>query len=108
MSSSGPEKLVSLRLAGAGPRASSAGCASPGPAVYLETYGCQMNVADSDLVLGLLGQAGYRRVERPEQAEVVILNTCAVRERAEERVLARANELASLKRRRPDLLLAVR
>ncbi len=78
-----------------------------GARVYLETYGCQMNVADSDLLLGVLGQAGYTRAERPEDADVLVLNTCAVREKAEERVLARANELASHKRRRSDVVLAV-
>ena len=78
-----------------------------GPAVYLETYGCQMNVADSDLLLGILATAGYRRADSPEEAALLVLNTCAVREKAEERVLARANELAAHKRRRPGVVLAV-
>ncbi|HLU65891.1 MAG TPA: tRNA (N6-isopentenyl adenosine(37)-C2)-methylthiotransferase MiaB [Kofleriaceae bacterium] len=81
--------------------------AGDGPRVYVETYGCQMNVADSDLLIGILGSAGYRRADTPEQADVLVLNTCAVRERAEERVLARASELGSLKRRRPGTVLAV-
>src|SRR6266545_3584488 len=75
--------------------------------VYIETYGCQMNVADSDLLLGVLADAGYGRAERPEDAQVLVLNTCAVREKAEEKVLARANELASIKRRRSGAVLAV-
>jgi tRNA-2-methylthio-N6-dimethylallyladenosine synthase len=66
-----------------------------------------MNVADSDLLLGVLGEAGFRRADAADQADVVILNTCAVREKAEERVLARANELSALKRGRSDLVLAV-
>ena len=78
-----------------------------GARVYVETYGCQMNVADSDLLLGILADAGYRRAERPDEAELLVLNTCAVREKAEERVLARANELGALKRRRPGVVLAV-
>ena len=81
--------------------------AAAGPRVYIETYGCQMNVADSDLLLGILADAGYRRAERPDDAQLLVLNTCAVREKAEERVLARANELGALKRRRPGVVLAV-
>src|SRR5262245_59191926 len=78
-----------------------------GVAVYLETHGCQMNVADSDLLVGILAGAGYRRVERPDDAEVIVVNTCAVREKAETKVLARAHELGALKRRRPDLVLSI-
>jgi tRNA-2-methylthio-N6-dimethylallyladenosine synthase len=78
-----------------------------GTAVYIETYGCQMNVADSDLLLAILGEAGYRRAERPDDAQLLVLNTCAIREKAEERVLARANELAAHKRRRDGVVLAV-
>ena len=81
--------------------------ADGGPAVYVETYGCQMNVADTDLLIGILAGAGYRRAETPEEAALLVLNTCAVREKAEERVLARANELAAHKRRRPGVVLAV-
>jgi tRNA-2-methylthio-N6-dimethylallyladenosine synthase len=80
---------------------------SSAPAVYIETYGCQMNVADSDLLVGILGGAGYRRAETPDRADLLVLNTCAVREKAEERVLARANELAVHKRRRSGVVLAV-
>jgi tRNA-2-methylthio-N6-dimethylallyladenosine synthase len=81
--------------------------AEGGARVYVETYGCQMNVADSDLLLGILGEAGYRRTDRADEAELLVLNTCAIREKAEERVLARASELAALKRRRPGVVLAV-
>ena len=67
------------------------------PTVYVETYGCQMNVADTDMMLGLLAQAGYARTEDPSGADVILINTCAVRERAVERVRARASVLAQLK-----------
>src|SRR5262249_20615584 len=77
-----------------------------GPRVYIETYGCQMNVADSDLLGGILAGAGYARAERADDADVVVVNTCAVREKAEERVTARVAELAALKRKRPGLTLA--
>jgi tRNA-2-methylthio-N6-dimethylallyladenosine synthase len=77
------------------------------PAVYVETYGCQMNVADSQLVMGILRRAGYQRVEQPDQADVILLNTCAIREHAEERVLGRLSDLARLRNRRPELKLGL-
>jgi tRNA-2-methylthio-N6-dimethylallyladenosine synthase len=77
------------------------------PRVYIETYGCQMNVADSDLLGGILAGAGYGRAERAEDADVVLVNTCAVREKAEERVFARAAELGALKRKRPGMILGI-
>src|SRR5438094_9392021 len=77
------------------------------PTVYIETYGCQMNVADTELVLGHLAVHGYRRTAGPETADVILLNTCAIREHAEDRVLGRLGELARYKRRRPDVRLGV-
>ncbi len=78
-----------------------------GPRVYLETYGCQMNIADSQLVTSVLRRAGYGSAERPEDADVILLNTCAIREHAEERVLGRLGDLARLKARRPELRLGL-
>jgi len=66
---------------------------------YIETYGCQMNVADSELMLGQLGRAGYRRVERAEEADVILVNTCAIREHAEQRIYGRLGELTRHKLR---------
>jgi tRNA-2-methylthio-N6-dimethylallyladenosine synthase len=77
------------------------------PRVYIETYGCQMNVADSDLIRGVMGEQGYEAVERAADADVILINTCAVREKAEERVMARAEELRAEKRRRPGVVLAI-
>ena len=77
------------------------------PSVYIETYGCQMNLADTELMLGHLSGHGYYRTDTPETADVILLNTCAVREHAEARVLGRLAELAGHKRRRPDLRLGV-
>lgn len=68
------------------------------PRIYLETYGCQMNVSDSELVLGLLGRDGYVRTDDPGAADVVLVNTCAVRDHAEQRVLSRLGELKGHKR----------
>jgi tRNA-2-methylthio-N6-dimethylallyladenosine synthase len=61
--------------------------------IYLETYGCQMNVADSELLLGMLAGHGYVRTESPEEADVLLVNTCAVRDNAEQRVVGRVGEL---------------
>ncbi|MEQ1833502.1 MAG: tRNA (N6-isopentenyl adenosine(37)-C2)-methylthiotransferase MiaB [Candidatus Eisenbacteria bacterium] len=75
--------------------------------VFLETYGCQMNVADSELMAGVLERAGMELVSSPENADAVILNTCAIREHAELRVLGRLGEFAHLKRKNPDLIVGV-
>jgi tRNA-2-methylthio-N6-dimethylallyladenosine synthase len=77
------------------------------PRVYLETYGCQMNIADSQTVSAILGRAGFVKSYRPEDADVILLNTCAIREHAEERVLGRLSDLARLKNDRPGLKLGL-
>ena len=69
------------------------------PRVYIETYGCQMNVSDSELLFGVLGREGYVRTDDPAQADVLLVNTCAVRDHAEQKVLSRLGELKQYKRR---------
>ncbi|HEY5921040.1 MAG TPA: tRNA (N6-isopentenyl adenosine(37)-C2)-methylthiotransferase MiaB, partial [Kofleriaceae bacterium] len=81
--------------------------AANAPRVFVETYGCQMNVADSDLIGSVLADAGYAQAARADEADVIVVNTCAVREKAEERVIARAMELGALKRKRPGTVLAI-
>src|SRR5258706_606953 len=66
--------------------------------VYIETYGCQMNVSDSELMFGVLGREGYVRTDDPAEADVLLVNTCAVRDHAEQRVLGRMGELKRYKR----------
>ncbi len=68
------------------------------PRVYIETYGCQMNVSDSELMFGVLGREGYVRTDDPAEADVLLVNTCAVRDHAEQRVLGRMGELKRHKR----------
>jgi tRNA-2-methylthio-N6-dimethylallyladenosine synthase len=65
----------------------------PRPTVYVETYGCQMNVSDSELMLGTLAAHGYDSVGGPDGADVILVNTCAIREHAEQRVIGRLGEL---------------
>ncbi len=68
------------------------------PSIYIETYGCQMNVSDSELMLGVLARDGYVRTDDPAAADVMLVNTCAVRDHAEQRVLGRMGELKRYKR----------
>ncbi|MBW2736138.1 MAG: tRNA (N6-isopentenyl adenosine(37)-C2)-methylthiotransferase MiaB [Deltaproteobacteria bacterium] len=75
--------------------------------VYIETYGCQMNVADSELITGVLAGEGYISVDNEQEADVVLLNTCAVREKAETRILGRLGWLKSAKDKRPELVIGV-
>src|SRR6478672_1183007 len=75
--------------------------------LYLETFGCQMNVLDSELVLGQLRAHGYEPVEERSAADVIIYNTCSVREHAEQKVWSRLGELRESKRHRPDLVIGV-
>lgn len=63
------------------------------PSVYIETYGCQMNASDSELMLGTLAASGYIPVDQPDGADVILVNTCAIRDHAEQRVLGRLGEL---------------
>ncbi|CAN5853664.1 tRNA (N6-isopentenyl adenosine(37)-C2)-methylthiotransferase MiaB [soil metagenome] len=74
---------------------------------YVETYGCQMNVSDGELMQGILADGGYEIVARPEDADVVLVNTCAIREHAEQRVIGRVGELNRLKTARPDMVIGV-
>jgi tRNA-2-methylthio-N6-dimethylallyladenosine synthase len=78
-----------------------------GKKAYVETYGCQMNVADSELMQGILRRGGYALAASPEDADVILVNTCAVREKAEDRVLGRVATLNGEKNRRPEVVLAV-
>ena len=75
--------------------------------VLLETFGCQMNVLDSELILGEVRAAGYRPVEDAEQAHLVLINTCSVRQRAEDKVYSRLGDLKWTKQRHPDMILGV-
>ncbi len=74
---------------------------------YIETYGCQMNVADTELMGGVLKHDGHRRVPEPDQADVLIVNTCAIREHAEQRVIGRIGQLNRYKQSRPEVRLGV-
>jgi tRNA-2-methylthio-N6-dimethylallyladenosine synthase len=75
--------------------------------VYIETYGCQLNLADTELLIGLLKPHGYESTQKADQADVILLNTCAIREHAEERVLKRLSEFVRFKTRKPGVVLGL-
>lgn len=72
--------------------------------LLIETYGCQMNVADSEVVASVMQMAGYEVTETMEEADAVFLNTCSVRDNAEQKILSRLEFLRSIKRRRPLII----
>ena len=75
--------------------------------VYVETYGCQMNISDGELMEGILVEKGYEVSTSAEEADVIIVNTCAIREHAEERVLGRVGQLYGIKKERPEVIIGV-
>lgn len=74
---------------------------------YVETYGCQMNISDGELMEGILSSHGYEIAPSPDEADVILINTCAIREHAEKRVLGRVSQLSGLKRNRPEVVIGV-
>ena len=75
--------------------------------VYIETYGCQMNFADSEVIASILRDAGYGIAERLEDADFILINTCAIRDNAEQRVRQRVRELRATQHRRPGLRIGI-
>ncbi len=73
--------------------------------IYIETYGCQMNVADTEVVAAIMGMAGYELTDDIEKADAVLLNTCSIRDNAEQKIVGRLQFLASLKRKRGGRLI---
>ena len=77
------------------------------PSFYLKTFGCQMNKHDSDSVSQILLNRGYRQSQAIEDAQIILINTCAVRQKAEDKALTLIGRLAPLKRKNPDLITGV-
>jgi tRNA-2-methylthio-N6-dimethylallyladenosine synthase len=74
---------------------------------YIETYGCQMNISDTELMHGILGEQGYVAAASPEEADVILVNTCAIRDHAEQRVLGRVGQLQQFRQNRPGVVIGV-
>lgn len=74
---------------------------------YIETYGCQMNISDTELMRGILAEHGYGEATSPDEADVILVNTCAVRDHAEQRVLGRVGQLQQYREVRPGVVIGV-
>ena len=74
---------------------------------YIETYGCQMNIYDSGVIAEMLTGEGHVPADSAGDADLILINTCSVRDRAERKVLSRLQELSSVRRERPGLLVGV-
>ena len=77
------------------------------PMAYVHSFGCQQNQSDGEKIAGMLAQMGYGFIDAPEQADLVIYNTCAVRENAEDRVFGNVGALKSAKKRRAGMLIGL-
>jgi tRNA-2-methylthio-N6-dimethylallyladenosine synthase len=75
--------------------------------LYIETYGCQMNVADSEVVASILSDSGYKLTDTINNAELILINTCSIRENAEQRVWGRLDFIKNLKRKKPEIVVGV-
>ncbi len=75
--------------------------------LYVETYGCQMNFADTEIVNGIMGSHGYSITEDIEESDVILVNTCSIRERAEAKVLQRLTELKKYKKNNPGMVIGL-
>jgi tRNA-2-methylthio-N6-dimethylallyladenosine synthase len=75
--------------------------------VYIETYGCQMNVADSEVVVSILSQAGYEPTENIKEAGLILINTCSIRDNAEQRIWGRLKAISFLKKQKNDLKIGI-
>lgn len=73
--------------------------------LYIETYGCQMNVADSEVVASIMDTAGYTVCDNIDEADAILLNTCSIRDNAEQKILSRLDYLSSLRRKRKGKLI---
>ncbi len=78
-----------------------------GRRLFVETYGCQMNVGDTEIVVSIMQKEGYVYTDRIDDADVVLINTCSIRDNAEQRIWGRLRELRGLRRRRPSMLIGI-
>lgn len=75
--------------------------------IYIDTFGCQMNMHDSQRMVSLMAAEGYVPTETPDDADLIVLNSCSVREKAEQKVRTRAGQMKKIKRKRPGVVLAI-
>ena len=78
-----------------------------GRKLYIETYGCQMNVGDSEIVVSIMQEEGYRYTESLEDADIVLINTCSIRDNAEQRIWGRLSEMRHQRKKKPSLIIGI-
>jgi tRNA-2-methylthio-N6-dimethylallyladenosine synthase len=78
-----------------------------GSRIYIETYGCQMNLADTEVVYGIMNKNGFNTSEDIKNSDIVLLNTCSVRDNAEARIYQRLSEIKYLKKKRPEMIFGI-
>jgi len=81
--------------------------AGAGRRLYVETYGCQMNAGDTEIAVSIMQDEGYVYTGRIEEADVILINTCSIRDNAEQRIWGRLNEMRRYRRRKPSLLVGI-
>ena len=74
---------------------------------YIQTFGCQMNERDTEVLAGMLKKMGYQKSDDLQKSDIILFNTCCVREKAENKVLSYLGELKELKSKNPDLIIGV-
>jgi len=79
----------------------------PDKKLYIETYGCQMNTADSEVVAAVMGERGYTMTEQYDEADTILINTCSIRDNAEQRIWGRLDLFKSIRKKRPGLLIGL-
>ena len=78
-----------------------------GRKLYIETYGCQMNVGDSEIVVSIMQEEGFRYTESLEEADIVLINTCSIRDNAEQRIWGRLSEMRRIRKQKPSLIIGI-
>ena len=78
-----------------------------GRKLFIETYGCQMNVGDTEIIISILQQHGYIYTEEQAEADVILINTCSIRDNAEQRIWGRLSEMRRLKKQKPSLVVGI-
>lgn len=78
-----------------------------GKKLFIETYGCQMNAGDSEIVVSIMQDNGYRYTEDVNEADIILINTCSIRDNAEQRIWGRLSAMRQLKKRKPSLIVGV-
>ena len=78
-----------------------------GRRLHVETYGCQMNAGDTEIVVSIMQREGYVWTDSLDQADIILINTCSVRDNAEQRIWGRLSEMRRLKRAKPSLLVGI-